>query len=139
MIWGHSAWNVWWRWEPRLVSFLVLWFLLLSYAVFRPFIEDELLRRRLSAVLGIIVAVNVPLVVYSIKILTADQQLHPEVVANRGLRDSSFVYALLLANVAFLSLSAWFTTLRFLQLSLADRLLQVLRLKSIREKEKLAS
>ena len=123
MIWGHSAWNVWWRWEPRLVSFLVLWFLLLSYVSFRPLVEDEVKRRRLSSVLGLIIALNVPLVVFSIKLLSASEQLHPEVVADKGLKEASFVYALLLCTLALSAFAVWMMSLRFRQLSLASSIL----------------
>lgn len=33
MIWGHTAWNTWFRFEPRLVSFLLMWFLFLSFVL----------------------------------------------------------------------------------------------------------
>ena len=107
MIWGHSAWNTWWRWEPRLVSFLVLWLLLLSYLLLRSLVADSAKQRNFAAVLGILAAVNVPIVIFSIKLLDQSQQLHPEVVAKQGLRDSSFVYTLILANVSVIVLSIW--------------------------------
>src|SRR5690606_1916510 len=92
MIWGHSAWNTWWRWEPRLVSFLVLWFILFSYVVFRSASSGMHERASYSAVIGILAALNVPIVIFSIKLLDHSEQLHPEVVADQGLGDARYVY-----------------------------------------------
>lgn len=105
MIWGHSAWNTWWRWEPRLVSFLVLWLILLSYTLLRSLTEDHPRQRNFAAVLGILAAVNVPIVIFSIKLLEQSQQLHPEVVAKQGLRDWRFVSGLIIGNVSVILLS----------------------------------
>lgn len=112
MIWGHSAWNVWWRWEPRLVSFLVLWLILFSYIMLRGFSERDARQRVFAAVLGIIAAVNVPIVIYSVKLLEHTQQLHPQVVAKQGLRDTSYVYTLIFSNVTMLVFCAWLIVLR---------------------------
>ena len=47
-----------------------------------------------AAVLGIVSAVMVPIVIFSIKLLPEVAQLHPQVVGNRGLRDPLFYKAL---------------------------------------------
>jgi heme exporter protein C len=100
MIWGHSAWNTWWRWEPRLVSFLVLWLLLLAYALTRSFLESDEKLQSFSSVVGILVAIQIPIVIFSVRLLSPQEQLHPEVVANQGLKDSRFVLALISANIS---------------------------------------
>ena len=112
MIWGHSAWNTWWRWEPRLVSFLVLWLILFSYVVLRNATRDLERRGSLASVVGIIAAVNVPIVMYSIKLLDHTQQLHPEVVAKQGLTDSTMIMTLVVAIVALVLFALWLCLLR---------------------------
>lgn len=107
MIWGHSAWNVWWRWEPRLVSFLVLWMILFAYAMLRGFSQSEGAQKNFAAVLGIISALNVPIVIFSIKLLDHTEQLHPEVVSKQGLKDSSYWYTFALSNVSLILLAVW--------------------------------
>lgn len=89
MIWGHAAWNTWFRWEPRLVTSLLLWLIFLSFNILRAFGDPRKIAAH-TAVLGIIGAVTVPLVVFSIKLLPQMAQLHPVVVENRGLKDPSF-------------------------------------------------
>lgn len=105
MIWGHSAWNTWWRWEPRLVSFLVLWLLLVSYVLMRAFLQTEERLQSFASILGIIIAIQIPIVIFSIRLLSPQEQLHPEVVANQGLKDSRYVVALLWANLSTICLA----------------------------------
>ena len=122
MIWGHSAWNVWWRWEPRLVSFLVLWLILLSYAVLRGFTEQHSRQKNFAAVLGILSAVNVPIVIYSVKLLDHTQQLHPEVVAKQGLRDASYKYTFAAAVLSLLFFSAWLIIVKLGNILLREKI-----------------
>lgn len=105
MIWGHSAWNRWWNWEPRLVSFLVLWFILFAYVMLRAMFQQREEERKFASILGIIAAVNVPIVIFSIKLLTHREQLHPEVVGNQGLSDPRYVYAFIAGCTAMLLLA----------------------------------
>ncbi len=111
-IWGHSAWNTWWRWEPRLVSFLILWLLLFSYVLLRQFSSGAERAGAFAAVLGILIALNVPVVIFSIKLLSHAEQLHPEVVAQRGLRDWRFILGLVVSNVALIAAALWLWWLR---------------------------
>lgn len=127
MIWGHSAWNTWWRWEPRLVSFLVLWLMLVSYVLLRDLLHDEDRVRSYAAVLGIVVSVNVPIVMFSIKLLSHTEQLHPEVVANQGLGDSRFVIALILGIVAVIVFSFWLFLVKLVSIMLHEDLITARR------------
>lgn len=36
-IWAKAAWDVWWNWEPRLTMSLLLWLILVGYALVRKF------------------------------------------------------------------------------------------------------
>jgi len=79
MIWGNAAWGTPFTLEPRLVSSLLLWLLLLSLNVFRSFGDSPKLPTHIAA-LGIMTCMTVPVVIYSIKLLPQFQQLHPQVV-----------------------------------------------------------
>ena len=110
MIWGHAAWNTWFRWEPRLVTFLLLWLIFLSFNILRAFGDPKKIAAH-SAVLGILGAVTVPLVVFSIKLLPQMAQLHPVVVENRGLKDPTFEPTMFMCMAALVLLQAaliWF-------------------------------
>jgi heme exporter protein C len=113
MIWGHSAWNTWFRWEePRLVTFLVLWLIFLSFTVLRNF-SDPAKTATHSAVLGILGAASVPLVYVSIKFLPASARLHPEVIEHGGLKAPSYWWAFGLSTVALLFLTSYLSWLRY--------------------------
>ncbi len=118
-IWGHAAWNTWWRWEPRLVSFLILTLLCFSYVILRKFSSSSEQNAVFAAVLGILVAINVPVVIFSIKFVDQLQQLHPQVVAKQGLRDTSYIVGFVISNLAAISLSLWMMWLKLTNLVLA--------------------
>ena len=122
MIWGHSAWNTWWRWEPRLVSFLILWLFLLSYNILFSFVQGDQRQGNYGAVLGILIAVNVPIVILSIKFLDHTQQLHPQVIASQGLASPWFVNGLILAMVSLMIFSIWVLALKIAALLLEEKL-----------------
>src|SRR6266852_6317761 len=37
MLWGRAAWGIWWAWDARLTSVLLLWLLYVSYLMLRRF------------------------------------------------------------------------------------------------------
>jgi heme exporter protein C len=67
MIWGRPAWGVWWVWDARLTSTLVLFLIFVGYLALRAFVDDAEQRARWSAAVGAIGAINVPLVYMSVK------------------------------------------------------------------------
>jgi heme exporter protein C len=113
MIWGHSAWNTWFRWEePRLVTFLVLWLIFLSFTVLRNF-GDPAKTAVHGSILGILGALSVPLVYVSIKFLPQSARLHPEVIERGGLKDPTYWQAFGISVVALLCLCALLVWLRY--------------------------
>ena len=111
MIWGRSAWNTWFRFEPRLVSFVLLWLILLAILLLRLFGDREKVAAQ-CAVLAILAAVNIPLVIFSVKLLPQSAQLHPQVLENRGLKDPSYWQAFAISVVALVLLQAVLILLR---------------------------
>ena len=112
MIWGHAAWNTWFRFEPRLVTFLLLWLLLIGFNALQQFGDPEK-REAHTAVLGLFTSLTVPLMVYSVKLLPNTQQLHPQVVAKGGFSHPSMLTALLLSILAMVLLSSLLVWMRF--------------------------
>jgi len=112
MIWGHSAWNTWFRWEePRLVTFLVLWLIFLSFTILRNF-GDPARTAVHGSILGILGAASVPLVYFSIKLLPQSARLHPEVIEHGGLRAPSYWQAFGVSVVQMILLCAVLVWLR---------------------------
>ena len=67
MIWGRPAWGVWWAWDARLTSTLVMFLIFVGYLAQRAFVDDAQQRARWSAAVGIFGAINVPIVYMSVK------------------------------------------------------------------------
>jgi heme exporter protein C len=65
-IWGKPTWGTWWTWDARLTSVAILFVMYLGYLLLRGMIEDRERAARYSAVLGIIAALDVPLVHFSV-------------------------------------------------------------------------
>ncbi len=80
-LWARSAWNTWWTWEPRLTTFLILWLLYGGYHVVRASVSGGA-RRAVSAVLGIVLFVNLPIVWKSVQWWRGS--LHPRTVTMTG-------------------------------------------------------
>ena len=133
-IWGHSAWNTWWRWEPRLVSFLVLWLMFFSYVVLHLYSANSEKLSAFRSVLGVIIALQVPIVVFSIKLLDHAQQLHPQVMASQGLKDGRYTTAFSLTAVALIVCSLWFCWARLTTLVVSRRVRQYSQALQLEEK-----
>ena len=67
-IWGRPTWGVWWDWDPRLTSSLVMFLVCCGYLILRHFTPDLKTKRNMSAIIAIISAVNVPIVYYSVNL-----------------------------------------------------------------------
>ena len=63
-IWGRRAWGIWWTWDARLTTTLVLWLIYVSYLLMRRFAAGPQVQT-LAAVLGIFGALDVPIVYMS--------------------------------------------------------------------------
>jgi len=61
-IWAKPAWGVWWTWEARLTTTMLLWLLLVASLMVRSYAESRDLGARLAAIVGIVAAVDVPII-----------------------------------------------------------------------------
>ncbi|MDR1013497.1 MAG: cytochrome c biogenesis protein CcsA [Coriobacteriales bacterium] len=60
-MWERFEWGVWWTWEPRLTSYLILMLMVVAYFVLRNAVDDPERRAVYSSVFGIIAAINAPI------------------------------------------------------------------------------
>ena len=65
-IWGRPAWGTWWVWDGRLTSMLVLLFLYFGYIALAHAIEEEGGSSRIPAIFGLVGAINIPIIHYSV-------------------------------------------------------------------------
>jgi heme exporter protein C len=66
MLWGRAAWGIWWTWDARLTTYLLLWLLYVSYLILRRFTAPGQ-TAILSAVLAIFAAIDIPICYESIR------------------------------------------------------------------------
>jgi heme exporter protein C len=65
-IWGRPTWGTWWEWDGRLTSMLVLLFLYFAYIALAAAGEERGGNNRVAAIFGIVGAVNIPIIHYSV-------------------------------------------------------------------------
>jgi heme exporter protein C len=100
-IWGRPTWGVWWTWDPRLTSTAVLFIVFVGYLALRSFVEEPDRRAQWSATVGILGALNVPIVYMSVKwwrtlhqMQSSPSTVDPEYVI--GLRTNGIAVAMVL-------------------------------------------
>jgi heme exporter protein C len=76
-LWGKIAWGTYWTWEPRLTLTLLLWFIYLGYFMVRASTENPEKGKRFAAVVGIVGALDIPLIHVSVLWF---RSLHPQPV-----------------------------------------------------------
>tara|TARA_B110000116_G_scaffold269786_1_gene286443 strand:- start:1105 stop:1830 length:726 start_codon:yes stop_codon:yes gene_type:complete len=94
-IWGRPVWGVWWTWEPRLTTTLILGMIYVAYVMARAYTENQQKSAKVASVLGIIGGINVPIVYYSVKL----RSIHPEGTVWE--LPSSMLYVFLFSILAF--------------------------------------
>jgi heme exporter protein C len=66
-IWGAPTWGTFWEWgDARIMFELLLLFLFLGYMALRAAFDDRDKADRVSAILGVVGVVNVPIIHYSV-------------------------------------------------------------------------
>jgi len=97
-IWAKPIWNVWWTWDPRLTTTLILWFTYVAYLMLRRVVKENQ-RANLAAVFGIIGFINVPITFFSIRLW---RTIHPVIITSRGFNMSwPMKFSLLITFIAF--------------------------------------
>lgn len=128
-IWGKIAWGAWWVWEPRLTLTLLLWFIYVGYFMVRGSTENPERGKRFGAVVGIVGAVNIPLI--HVSVLWFRSQ-HPQPVVLRAdgpQADPAIVQTLLVSLLGFTVLFFALMLLRYAAERLEGRV-EALRLGS---------
>jgi heme exporter protein C len=108
-LWGRKAWGVWWQWDARLTSALVLELIFVAYLLLRRYGGPG--SEKLSAVVALFGMANVPFVYWSVNLW---RTVHPKTTVLMTLQPSM--------GVPFLWCSLAFVGLYVLMLSARVRL-----------------
>ena len=72
-LWARKSWGVWWQWDARLTSALVLWMIFIAYLLLRRYGGPG--SERLSAAVALFGMANVPFVYWSVNVW---RTVHPK-------------------------------------------------------------
>jgi heme exporter protein C len=98
-LWARPVWGIWWTWDVRLTSTLVLWLIYVSYLMLRRFSSSGQ-TPLMAAVLAVFGALDVPLVYFSIRFFRTQ---HPQpVIGGGGSIDPKMLQVALINWAAFL-------------------------------------
>jgi heme exporter protein C len=99
-LWGIKAWGIWWSWDARGTSALVLWLIFQAYLLLRRYGGPG--SERLAAAVALFGMVNVPFVYWSVNLW---RTLHPKTTVVPNLP-------------AMMALPLWFSAAAFVGLTL---------------------
>lgn len=112
-IWARPVWGTWWTWDPRLTMTVVLWTIYAAYLMLRRLGGGDDALQRYAAVLGIVGALDIPLIIISIRLWRG---IHPAVMLAKekdaGLKDPLMGVTLMVSGVALALLFTWLVSLR---------------------------
>ena len=123
-IWAKPIWGIWWTWDARLTLTLVLWLIYVSYILLRHYVAGAEKRATLSAILGIIGFIDVPLVYFAIRWWRTQ---HPQPVLGGGEGsglDPRMSATLAVCTLAFTLLFLYLSRIRAKQYDLEDEIEQ---------------
>ena len=104
-IWGRPAWGAWWVWDGRLTSMLVLLFLYFGYMALANAIDREGGSSRVPAIFGLVGAINIPIIHYSV-IWWISLHQPPSITTGGSAMAAPFLWGLIAATLGFTLLFA---------------------------------
>ena len=111
-MWGYKAWGTWWVWDARLTLTLVMFLVYVGYLMLRAYVGSDQKRARYAAVLGIVGALDIPLIHFAVEWWRGQ---HPSaiIITDSGPKLAGSLFPpLLLSVVAFTLLYAFVMIVR---------------------------
>jgi heme exporter protein C len=126
IIWARPVWGVWWTWEPRLTTTLILWLIYVACLMIRSYAPNRAQGAVYAAVVGIVGFVDVPIVYYSVQWW---RSIHPSAVvgplAEAGALEPVMQGILLFSFLTFLVLFLYLVVERMALRGLEDQVRQL--------------
>jgi len=97
-IWAKPVWGIWWTWDARLTTSLVLWLIYIAYLLVRSFATEPARGARFSAVIGIVGFIDVPIVFLTVNLWRTQ---HPTTIIFEGGLTTPMLMTLLVCIAAF--------------------------------------
>ena len=103
-LWGRPVWGVYWVWDARLTSMLILLFIYIGLYILYNAFEDEEKAARSTSILALIGLVNLPIIRFSVKWFNTLHQPASVMRLDKPALDNSIMLPLMLMFVFFLFL-----------------------------------
>ena len=101
-IWAKPVWGVWWTWDAKLTTTLILWFIFLGYLMIRAYAPRGSQGARYGAVVALFGAIDAPIIyMATVWWRTAHPELNIGPLAESGSLDSRMGIVLLVSIVTF--------------------------------------
>ena len=123
MIWGKPIWGVWWTWDARLTSTLILFLLYSGYLLARQLADEtDEQAARFAAVFAIVAFIDIPIINMSVRWW---RTLHPQPIVfdpfGEQALPGSMLLVLAIGMIAIVTLAIWLIVLRSEAESLTQR------------------
>ncbi len=109
-IWGKPTWGTWWAWDARITSMLILALFYLIYLLSWKVIENKERTIKISSLIAIIGAINIPIIKFSVNWWNTLHQGQSIKILSDSTIHSSMLLPLFIMTAAF----ALFSLLIFL-------------------------
>lgn len=109
-MWTRFEWGVWWSWDPKLTTYLILMLIIIGYFVLRASVDEPERRAVYSAAVSLIAFVDVPICFMITRLVPSS--LHPVVLREGGL-SGDMVITLMFCMFGMLLLGYVMYRLRF--------------------------
>jgi len=129
-LWGKPMWGTWWVWDARLTSMLILFFLYIGYMALQGAFDDRARGAKASAVLGLVGAVNLPIIKFSVDWWNTLHQPASVIKMGGPSIHPDMLWPLLIMAIAFKTYYVWVLLVRIRQELTADKV-RILRLKQV--------
>jgi heme exporter protein C len=97
-IWAKPVWGIWWTWDARLTTSLVLWLIYIAYLLVRSFATESARGARYGAVVGIVGFIDVPVVFIAVSLWRTQ---HPTAIVFEGGLTTPMLMTLIVCVAAF--------------------------------------
>jgi len=114
-LWGRPTWGTYWEWDGRMTSMLVLLFLYIGYIVLAEADRERSGEGRITAIFGLIGAINIPIIKYSVEWWNTLHQGQSIGVSGSSI-DGSMLWPLLISTLGF---SFWFAAIVLMRMRAA--------------------
>ena len=117
-LWTRFEWGVWWTWEPRLTTYLILMLIVIACFVLRNAIDEPERRATYCSAITIIAFIDVPICFMITRLIPSS--LHPVVTREGGMTgDMGMTVGVIVVGMLLLGFALYRT--RFRQVRVAER------------------